>query len=259
MTSPSKMLRQAFDLFKKNWKKLIYLAGFGYLINSVFGSLISNNDSLMPPIAAILLSLFLSATIMSSYAFAASRVAIGEAAPDLQPAVYGGLVKLPAVVGLFFLMLIFCLPYIWVMGVLFFSVYAVGGGILGFGLAALGIVAVILSIVYFQIRLSQVLSAIYIDNLGPINAVKRSWTLTKNKFWLVFSYYALPIILIIAYGLMALSISRFGFYEGLIFVLISVLLVPVVMFVVQIYGFLLFESLRRKPLTVEPAAHEEGK
>ena len=58
---------------------------------------------------------------------------------------------------------------------------------------------------------------------------------------------------------MALSISRFGFYEGLIFVLISVLLVPVVMFVVQIYGFLLFESLRRKPLTVEPAAHEEGK
>jgi len=224
---PVQFLAQLFSL----WSSLRYPLFDGFQTGAGFGNAPAwiTIVQVLLGIIALILSLFASVAVL----WQANRILMGES-PGVLESWRGGLRYIWRYIGLSFLLGIVVFV---VMFVLAFS----------FIIPCLGIlmaIAILIFGFYLFIRLILAPMALVADDLGPIDAIKKAWDMSRDRFWRIFFYgfllwllvfvlYFLPMSFVQAQalraGITAETLKNFtiiSFVVGIISNILSVLWTP---------------------------------
>jgi hypothetical protein len=140
----------------------------------------------------------------------------GAASASVGRALAKSLWRLPAVVlfGVTFLLIIIVATALAAMALAFIlvgfaSVVGLLSAPLQIALGVLGFVLYLLPATYLGVKLQLSLAAMFLDDIGPISAMRVSWKLTRGRWWRGFAIISVTLILIYLFQL-AFSLLGFG-------------------------------------------------
>ncbi|WP_159451248.1 glycerophosphoryl diester phosphodiesterase membrane domain-containing protein [Demequina sp. NBRC 110054] len=155
-------------------------ADAAYLSDGTFGA--SNLD-----IALLMLGSFLGALVLlistgvTSLSF--SRSVLGERISPGE-ALQRGVKALPALLAQSLLLTLGYSLIVAVVGIVIAGGFVVDTG-LGILVLVLGVLGALVLIAWVTIKLALAVPAVVLERRGPISAMKRSWELTKGRFWMI--------------------------------------------------------------------------
>ncbi len=107
------------------------------------------------------------------------RISIGATWARVRPRVW-------ALIGTVLLVSAAMLAILAVFGVVCWALYLAGGTVALIIALVLSVFLALAAVVFVQIRFSLASSAVTLERLGPVAALKRSWALTAGQFWRIF-------------------------------------------------------------------------
>lgn len=128
----------------------------------------------------------------------------------LKKAFKQGISQVPSLLGSYLLLMLLLFgPYAGFIGLIFLNIGVSSGVSLGLIIGVLGTLIWILPMIYWGVRLSLFAPACVIEDLGPIDSLKKSWRVTADNFWLTFALFLLFSLLIwvVTFPLSFLQIS----------------------------------------------------
>ncbi len=207
---------RAVDLVRDNFQLLVVIAGVflllptmaAYLLIPDFQALIdptADPDMVaerMAEIAAPLVAVGAIALVVNFAGYGAMVALMGRMRPTVGAALKTGFVIVPSLIAVLLLFII-----IYMLGSIVLiapiSLLATAGGVPG--LAAIGIVATLVFIVWLMARLSLSMPVLVLeDTLNPIKAMIRSFRLTSARQWSILLFWA---VIFIVYMVISLVVT----------------------------------------------------
>ncbi len=113
----------------------------------------------------------------------------------LKKAFSRGLSRAPSLLGAYLLLLLLLIgPFAGFIGLMFYG-FLNSGLIIWMIIGVLGMLVWFFLMIYYGVRLSLFGPACIIEELGPIDTLKKSWSVTENNFWMTFALYVLYAVL----------------------------------------------------------------